>query len=257
VRISLLAIGVSFAFLILNVLLLLAVLAMNRRTGTGSGSDPTPRREKKDPAWDRLDPNIVLSCEFEYARISASESMEQRHTMVNFYLLAAGVMASGAVVVLAQGQSIPDTLATLLLWALCSVGWLHFLSIIRLRQAWHDSARAMNCIKEFYIQHVQDLKGEVLRDAFRWQAHTLPRPDKPWTVFFYSAMVVGLLNSAAYVLGGVLLGMPHAKFVPPLLLGILLVFGVVFFAFHAWLYFAFLKPPPSAEPGDGVSGGDG
>lgn len=253
-RISLLAIGVSFAFLVLNVLILLVVLAMNRRTGPRSDQARPP--EKKDAAWDRLDPNVVLSCEFEYARISASESMEQRHTMVNFYLLAAGVMASGAVVVLAQGQSIPGALATLLLWALCSVGWLHFLSIIRLRQAWHDSARAMNCIKEFYIQHAQDLNGEVLRDAFRWQAHTLPRPDKPWTVFFYSAMVVSLLNSAAYVLGGVLLGMPDAKLVPPLLLGILLVFGVVFFAFHAWLYFAFLKLPPCAEPKDRVSGGN-
>ena len=99
----------------------------------------------------------------------------------------------------------------------------------------------MNRIKEFYIQHAHEPNGDVLRGAFRWQAHTLPKPDKPWTVFFYSAMVISLLNSAAYVLGGVLLGMPASVSGPNLVLGILLVFGVVFFAYHVWLYFAFLK----------------
>jgi len=234
-----LSVGLSFGFMILNILILLVVLAMNRYTPK-PGKSELP--EDKGPGTDALDPDAILGWEFEYARVTASESMEQRHTMVNFYLLVAGVMASGAVVLLGQGKGsfLPGSLGTLLVWVLCGVGWLYFLAIIRLRQAWYDSARSMNHIKEFYIQHAKELNGDVLRGAFRWQAHTLPEPGKAWTVFFYSAMVISLLNSAAFVLGGALLGMVGAR-VPWFTLVTLLVFGVVFFAFHVGLYFAFLK----------------
>lgn len=236
---SVAAIVVSLAFLILNVVILWVILVMNRRAGPASGEAVPPEKTESGPR--SLDASDILGWEFEYARVTASEAMEQRHTMVNFHLVVAGVMASGALVVFGQGGGFPRSLGTLLLWVLCGVGWLHFLSIVRLRQAWHDSARAMNRIKEVYIRYAGDPNGEVLREAFLWQPHTLPEPAKPWTVFFYSAMVISLLNSAAFVLGGVLLGMPGPSYVPWLLMGIMLVLGVVFFALHVWLYFAFLK----------------
>jgi hypothetical protein len=233
------AIVVSLAFLALNVVVLLTILRMNRHPGPKSGRTALLREE--GPGSDQLDASQILAWEFEYARVTASEAMEQRHTMVNFHLVVAGVMASGALVVFGQGGGFPRSLGTLLLWVLCGVGWLHFLAIVRLRQAWHDSAQAMNRIKEFYIQHAKTLNGDVLRGAFLWQPETLPDPAKPWTVFFYSAMVISLLNSAAFVLGGVLLGMVDPSHLPWLLLGIVLVLGLGFFAFHVWLYFAFLR----------------
>ena len=83
--------------------------------------------------------------------------MAERHTMVNFYLLVAGVVTSGVVAVLGQGADLPKSIGTVLLWLLCGIGWLYFLGIIRLRQAWHESARTMNRIKEFYIEHVDGM----------------------------------------------------------------------------------------------------
>ena len=173
--------------------------------------------------------------------------------MVNFYLLVAGVLVSGVVAVLSRETKLPIAAGTMLLWLLCGIGWLYFLKIIRLRQAWHDSARAMNQIKDFYFHHAEGFEAETLRQAFRWKTQTLPPPDKPWTVFFYSAMLIGFLDSAAYVVGGALLSMNLAQpaSVLALPLGLLCILGLAFFAFHVWLYFAFLRGKPAgAATGD-------
>jgi hypothetical protein len=127
------------------------------------------------------------------------------------------------------------------LWVLCGIGALYFLKVIRLRQAWHESARTMNRIKEFYIQHAADFDQKTMRTAFRWQEHTLPPAAKRWTVFFYSATLIALLDSVAYVAGGALLGWGAAPCLLLPALAVLTLLGLAYFAFHAWLYFAFLK----------------
>ncbi len=238
---TLFQIGVSFVFLIANVLILL-VIWKNQQTGSGSGKQDTSAQA--GPGQNCLDPTDILKLEFEYARVTASEAMEQRHTMVNFYLLVTGVIASGVVAVLGQSAGLPRFAGTVLLWLLCGIGWLYFLAIIRLRQAWHGSAQAMNRIKDFYIEHAKDFEPDVLREAFLWKAETLPRSDKPWTVFFYSAILIAFLNSAAYMAGGALLNLAAPRYFSLLVLGPLALFGLTFFVFHVWLYFAFLKPAP-------------
>jgi hypothetical protein len=238
-------VSISFGFLIMNGVILSLILTLNRRAGSRPHQAAPPPSEP--PAEGHLDPSNILDWEFEYARTTASEAMEQRHIMVNFYLLVAGVAASGVIAVLGESSNLPKAVGTLLLWLLCGIGWLYFLAIIRLRQAWHDSARAMNQIKEFYFQHTQNLSRDVLRSAFRWQAHTLPAPGKPWTVFFYSAMLIAFLDSAAYVAGGLLLDRGPTGSPPVPVLGLLILFGLGFFALHVWLYFAFLKPRAPRE----------
>jgi hypothetical protein len=64
----------------------------------------------------------ILKLEFEYARVTASEAMQDRHTMVNFYLLAFGVIATGVVAILSRDADLPQSIGTLLLWILCAVG---------------------------------------------------------------------------------------------------------------------------------------
>jgi hypothetical protein len=237
---SITPVSISFGFLIVNAVILSVILALNRRVG--SRPLPPALPDSEPPGEGHLDPSDILGWEFEYARTTASEAMEQRHTMVNFYLLIAGVAASGVIAVLGESSGLPKAVGTLLLWLLCGIGWLYFLAIIRLRQAWHESARAMNRIKDFYFQHARELSRDVLRSAFRWQAHTLPAPGKPWTVYFYSAMLIAFLDSAAYVAGGLLLVRdPTGSPLVPVL-GPLILCGLGFFAFHVWLYFAFLKP---------------
>ena len=243
---SMASVYISFGFLIVNVAILLAILALNQRPQPRPLPPAAPPSEP--PGEGNLNPSDILDWEFEYARTTASEAMEQRHTMVNFYLLVAGVAASGVIAALGESSNLPKAVGTMLLWLLCGIGWLYFLAIIRLRQAWHESARAMNQIKEFYFHHTREPERDKLRSAFRWQAHTLPAPGKPWTVFFYSAMLIGFLDSTAYVAGGLLLngGPTGSPSVPALTL--LILCGLGFFAFHAWLYFAFLEPGPPREP---------
>jgi hypothetical protein len=226
----------SFLFLAANVAILLWVLDQNRRSGAAPSGPPEQAKGKG-----LLEASDILHWEFEYARITASEAMQDRHTMVNFYLLAVGVVASGVVAVIGQAAGLPKATGTVLLWLLCGVGWLYFLKLIRLRQAWHDSARTMNQIKEFYIRHAADFDEKTMRTAFRWQAHTLPPPGKPWTVFYYSATLIALLDSVAYVAGGALLGWAAPSYLALPALGLLTLLGLAFFAFHEWLYFTFLR----------------
>ncbi len=234
---NLTGVTIAFGFLIANILVLLLILSLNRRPSPV----PPPPPPKELPLTRPLYSADILKLEFEYARFTASEAMRDRHTMVNFYLLAFGVIATGVLGILSREANLPQSIGTLLLWILCAVGWLYFLKIIRLRQAWHESARAMNQIKDFFIQHDQHFQPEELRPAFRWQAHTLPSPGKPWTVFFYSALLIALLDSMAYVLGAALLDLNLYLTIPMVDLGLYLIFGIGFFAFHIWLYFAFLK----------------
>ena len=168
--------------------------------------------------------------------------MAERHTLVNFYLLVAGVLVSGVVAVLGRDFGLPRATGTVLLWLLCGIGWLYFLAVIRLRQAWYGSARAMNRIKDFWIRHARDFKPEVLREAFLWKPETLPRPHRPWTVYFYSTMVIAFVDSVAYVVGGALIDLDAVLSAPLLVGGLLGLLGLAFFAFHVWLYKAFLKP---------------
>jgi hypothetical protein len=250
----------ALVFLVANAVILLVVLLLNRRQGRREGSrevEDTKMTAGSDPGGDTellgrpqgkggtLPPADILAWEFEYARTTASEAMQDRLTMVNFYLLTTGVIASGVVFALGGESKLPGflgtSLGTGLLWLLCGIGWIHFLKIIRLRQAWHDSAKTMNRIKEFYIERVEGIAPDVLWTAFRWRPETLPEPGKPWTLFFYSAVLIAFLNSAAYVSGGVLLG-PQKVLDAPLVGGALLFFGLSFFALHIGLYFAFLPP---------------
>ena len=231
-------VAIAFGFLIVNVLVMRLILALNRRPSPKSSPPPPP---EKSPRMKPLSSADILKMEFEYARFTASEAMQDRHTMVNFYLLAFGVIATGVLAILSGETDLPHSIGSLLLWILCAVGWLYFLKIIRLRQAWHESARTMNQIKEFFIQHDEHFEPEELRYAFRWQAHTLPSPDKPWTVFFYSAVLIALLDSMAYVLGAALLDPNLSLIIPYVDLGLYSIFGIGFLAFHIWLYFAFLK----------------
>ena len=200
--------------------------------------DPKPGAPRE------LDAGDILDWEFEYARTTASEAMTERHNVVNIYLLAAGVVISGVAAILSldSDTEIPAEAGTALLWLLCFIGWIYFLAIVRLRQAWHDSAKTMNHIKDFYIYHTQHFDHKAMRAAFRWQTGSLPPPDKPWTVYFYSAMLIAVLNSGAYMAGGLLLA-PGAPTAFGWGYGLLqLALGLLFFIYHVVLYFAFLKP---------------
>lgn len=256
----------SLGFMLVNAVVVLIILMLNRRQ---ENAPPAEVQQPERTANSTLDAADILGWEFEYARTTASEAMQDRHTMVNFYLLAAGVIASGVIAIvsqetllarafvaiagdaaglsdaqlkhLLQSPGIPMIAGTLLLWLLCGAGWFYFLNIIRLRQAWHESAKTMNQIKTFYFDHTDSFDRDTLRSAFRWTADTLPQPDRLWTVFFQSAMLIGFLNSAAFAAGGALINLQATLKRPWFIGGGLFVLGVVYFLFHAAMFVSFLK----------------
>jgi hypothetical protein len=195
-----------------------------------------------------LDPKGLLTAEFEYARITASEAMNDRHTVVNFYLLLTGVVVSAVVALINAGQSGSSLgralplVAMALLWALCIVGWLYLLQIIRLRQAWRDSALAMTQIKEFYIRRVALFSPLEFSQAFRWRLATLPPANKLWTIHFFSAALIALLNSLVYVGGGLLYGLSVGLAPQQWVWAApgLALLGVVLFALALHMYVVFL-----------------
>jgi hypothetical protein len=235
----------STAFLGINAAVLLLVLRDNRRRRTPSRKPPLLPPSSLEHRL--LPPAEILGWEFQYARVTASEAMEQRYTMVNIYLLVAGVVTSGVLAVLSRDTALPTVAGTVLLWLLCGIGWIYFLAVIRLRQAWHDSVHTMNTIKDFYVRHAQGFEPGVLRSAFRWRSETLPEPETPWTVYHYSVLLIAFIDSVAYVAGGILLNWGLST---PILLpvtGYLALLGVAFFVLHAWLYTAFLKRDRPSE----------
>jgi len=202
--------GLALGFFAAMALILEGVLRLSLRHG---------KKPEPDPLCDvasigGLDPRNLLTVEFEYARITASEAMGDRHTVVNFYLLLTGVVVSAVVALVGAdkpggswlGESFPFV-AMALLWALCIVGWLYLLQIIRLRQAWRDSALTMNRIKQWYMQRVALFSPQDFAQAFRWRLETLPAADRLWTIHFFSAALIALLNSLVYVGGGLLHGL--------------------------------------------------
>jgi hypothetical protein len=143
-----------------------------------------------------LKADSILAAEFEYIAQTAFQTNEDRAKVSTFYVLTVGSFLAamlGLRTDLLQTQFI--YLAFAILFAILSLNAaLTMLQLVRLRQAWYDSAQAMNQLKDYYIQNLEDLP---LDGAFRWGQTTLPVKFKPWSVSFLMAMQVTILGGAA------------------------------------------------------------
>lgn len=147
----------------------------------------------------------LLLRDYDYIRDTAKQAMNDRHTMVNYFLLITGasatiIAASLKEVDIQQGQ-IKHILAGVAL-IINFVGWIYFMHIVRLRQAWHGSALAMNQIKEFFIQNGR-VPDEIARSAFLWDTKFVPGAGKKSNVFYYSTMLISFISSLAIVFASI------------------------------------------------------
>ena len=139
-----------------------------------------------------LDPNEILSREFEYAAQTALQANEDRVRVFNYYLATAGTVI--AAVALADTATPGQlTVFALLFGGLALLGVLFALQLVKLRLSWTESIRAMCRIKEHYAVHAG---SPELASAFRWNAKSIPAPGKKWSVAFLMALTVMLLSSA-------------------------------------------------------------
>jgi hypothetical protein len=175
-----------------------------------------PKLRKKGGAADFKLSEILLK-EFEYVQETATQAMSDRLTLVNYFLLSAGVVMAGfGLMVSAEGGAnfayrYEVVIALSLLFN--AVGWVYFMQIVRLRQAWCDSARAMNHLKVLFVRHCK-FPPETAKASFRWKIESIPRAEKKMTVFYLSALLISLINATAIGLASIItLGMPilHAS----------------------------------------------
>ncbi|HEX9037597.1 MAG TPA: NUDIX hydrolase [Ktedonobacterales bacterium] len=143
--------------------------------------------------------NLLLQ-EFAYASGTAYQALEDRARMFNLYLVLIGALATGVGIITQLGQKLDGYAAEIvvaLLTIMGVVGIAFFLKLIRLRQAWRESAIAMNIIKEHYIQMFKRDTPEI-EGMFRWRLRTMPTGERSGNISFVVCMTVALLGSLSF-----------------------------------------------------------
>ena len=183
-----------------------------------------------------LEPRDILKMEFEYAQETAEQAQDDRTAIMNLYLLLVGGVGSIVVGLSQSGSGVENSprSAIALLFALLAVtGFFVFMKLVRLRQAWFDSVRAMNRIKQFYLDRFPDLDK-----AFLWKPDTIPARSKPWTITFNLCLLVAILDSVALAIAVNFLSL--RTFIEYLPEGSA---AVMYFLWQLWFYFFQLRPP--------------
>jgi hypothetical protein len=167
--------------------------------------------EPEGSVSDKLDTTLrienLLLEEFNYASVTAYQSMEDRARISSFYYLLLGVLTSGLAAIYQFGGSLHNyaqPLVITLLVVASIVSTTFFVIIIRLRQAYRESVICMNVIKEFYIQQFQQQMPGV-EHAFRWRLKTIPTGERIGSVTFIMGYLIALMGSLC-IAGAVFFG---------------------------------------------------
>lgn len=206
-------------------------------------------REIRSPLSElELKAESILQMEFEYARETIEQNLEDRRRVVEFYVLAAGALATLALAlaqldagrlpsvnqtdsVLTTGR-LPSGVYAAIFWVAGLSGVFTLLHLVRLRQAFHDSMLTMNRIKEYYIKQFP-----LLSEALRWRTETMPPLNRIGSITFILALFVVLVDCLAFATGTLFM-----EWNPPARLPtIAALVGVLMFAWQALAYFWMLR----------------
>lgn len=170
-----------------------------------------PRLQENSFALARL-----LLKEYDYIRETAAQIKNDRHATVNYFMIISGILFF---IIGSQFLARPDdvvtqlssskTAASMLVIAsiaICIIGWIYFMHLIRLRQAWCDSALAMNQIKDFYIANGR-VPDDLAKSALLWDNKVTPKPGKKSNVSYYSVMLISFISALFLLLASWLLSL--------------------------------------------------
>jgi len=139
----------------------------------------------------KLNRDQMLQAEFSYIANTAFQANEDRSRVISFYFVSTGSLVAAilsAQFSTQQTQSV--SLGFALLFAiLTALGALTLAQLARLRSAWHESAQAMNQIKNYYIESDPQIAA-----AFKWRMEQIPPTDKPYSLANLMALEVTLLG---------------------------------------------------------------
>ena len=173
----------------------------------------------------------LLVAEYNYIAQTAYQANEDRARVSTYYVVTFGTLV-GALFSLQIGNAPLDNLHRALIvvfLTLALFGLSTLLQLVRLRQAWTESVRALNQIKEFYINQLPQVP---LQKALRWGTKTIPASYKPWSIAFLLAGQVALLGGVS--LGASVYFMSLVWAAPTWLLPIFC--GLLYTLFQLWIY---------------------
>ena len=183
-----------------------------------------------------LSADTILEAEFEYIAGTATQANEDRSKVATFYFVSVGSLI--AAIFSAQlfdtdqnGEVLQNTYRAfcVLFGFLTILGYLTIAQLARLRTAWMDSVKAMNKIKKYYIDHIEN----DLKPAFLWTDEYAPKGYKPGSVANLLAYQVALLSGLIFAAAAFFfqLGIEQTKFLWPfsISLGIGMAFLQLFF----------------------------
>ncbi|MCA9387283.1 hypothetical protein KC669_04585 [Candidatus Dojkabacteria bacterium] len=160
--------------------------------------------EVKTKRIKNIDTSIeLLKLEFEYAKESSIQAQQDRLTIMNFYLGLYTAINGGYIGI---QQIVPENVIEYLpltFLVLSFLSYIFILQIIRLRQAWHESAMVMNQIKEYFFK-----RDESLKDFITWRIDTLPKPEKFKTINYFTSFLIAILGSISLAIGLTLFSVP-------------------------------------------------
>jgi len=136
----------------------------------------------------------IVAAEFNYIAQTAFQANEDRaRAWQYFFVTFATLIAALLSTQVADGFRQQLYLTFVVIFSLLAVlGLITIVQLVRLRQAWLESVRAMNQIKERLIAD-----DPSLADYFRWHNATVP-PAFKWRSFgFLQALSVALLSGLA------------------------------------------------------------
>ena len=134
----------------------------------------------------------ILQAEYTYIANTVFQANEDRSRVASFYFITVGSLVAAILSSIFSADDLKNvSLAFSGLFAVLTIlGALTLAQLARLRAAWHESAQAMNQIKDFYIRHNREIEP-----AFKWRAATLPDTDKPNSIANLMAFEVAFLGS--------------------------------------------------------------
>ncbi len=162
---------------------------------SGASASASPARDESL----RLE-NMLLE-EFKYVAGTASDAIADRARIFDRYLLLVGgvlVAGIGSISQLGPGGAQfvqPIAIGGLLVSALLGI-WF-FATLIRLCRAYRESLICMNVIKQHYITAF-NITPERLSSIFRWNMGTLPRHERPGSVWYLATHIIALVSSLCF-----------------------------------------------------------
>jgi hypothetical protein len=144
------------------------------------------------PLKPKPNPDDILRAEYDYISSTVFQANEDRSKVASFYFITVGSLVAailGSIFSTNDLKSVSLAFSGLFV-VLTVLGVLTLAQLARLRAAWHESAEAMNEIKEYYIKHNKEIEP-----AFKWRAGTLPKTDKPYSIANLMAVEVAFLGA--------------------------------------------------------------